>query len=113
MRARHLTLLLVTALWTATVTPGAAKREAPHKDASQPKLDRFLQRMVVTNPAHERVRVIITAREDARDQVKSSLKGPDTGVLDDYPLINAVTADVPVGRLRALAARSDILGVSV
>ena len=113
MRTPRLTLLVVTVLCAATANPGAQRAASHGHNADHPKLDRFLQRTVLTHAGHDRVRVIITARGDAGGKMKSALERLNGGVLDDHLLINAVTAELPVGRLRALAARDDIATVSI
>ena len=52
-------------------------------------------------------------RADAGEKIKSTLEQLHGGVLDEHLLINAVTAELQVGQLHALAARSDVMAVSI
>jgi serine protease AprX len=112
MRTRHIGVLTLVLL-AAIAYPDAAPQQHSHgPQRSQSKLDRYLAELDRSASPTERVRIIVTTRGVDRGPLAASLHREDGQVLEDHPLINAITAEVPVGRLRALAARNDVLSVS-
>ena len=114
MRRKHIILLLLVATLAAGEQPYAAgTSRAPSNQANSGKLDRFLEHLESWGEPGERVRIIVTARHGLREHVKTALHTSGSAVVDEHALIDAVTAEVPVGRLRALANRDDVASLSV
>jgi serine protease AprX len=104
-------LLVLFATGTAGTNGGAPKGTPGHVGRS--KLDRYLQQQVESRiPADAPVRVIVTARKGANESVKSAVAGSGA-IVHEHKSIDAVTADVPAGRLRSLAQRDDVIAVSL
>src|SRR5262245_37284665 len=102
MRARFV-LVLILGVWTAALNPTAVSTASVKKSAA--KLDRHLQDLSANAAPGERARVIVTTRKGKRGEVMSALEHDGDAVLEEHSFIDAVTADVPVGRLQALAQR--------
>ena len=114
MRCKHIILLLLVATLAAGEQPYAAgTSRAPSNQANSGKLDRFLEHLESWGEPGERVRIIVTARHGLREHVKRALHTSGSAVVDEHALIDALTAEVPVGRLRALANRDDVASLSV
>ena len=113
MRRKHIILLLVATLAAGELPYAAGTSRAPSNQANSGKLDRFLEDLESRGEPGERVRIIVTARHGLREHVKTALHTSGSAVVDEHALIDAVTAEVPVGRLRALANRDDIASLSV
>lgn len=91
------------------VAGGAAPGLAEQKTH---KVDRFLQRVVARGGSEETVPVIIRMRPGAEGSVQQQLKTRGHAIRKHHALIGAVTADVKVGDLAALAADASILSLS-
>ena len=113
MRRRPLVMLVLIALWAAVAQPGVSA-DAPSRGdrPAHTKLDRFLQHLDRASAPTDPVRVIVTAREGAREHVKAALARSSGRLIEDHAIINAVTVEVPAGRLHTLAVRDDVLAVS-
>ena len=113
MRTRYFTVLIFVLFAAGNAGPYAAGSRGPKSDRPRhAKLDRYLEQIDRLAPRDAPVRVIVTARKGASDKVKSALWS-EGAIVHEHKSIDAVTADVPVGRLRALAGRDDVLAVSV
>jgi subtilisin family serine protease len=114
MRSRvlgFLVLIPTCAVLAGLGTSGVGAKGS--KPGPRKKLDRFLQNLADNGAPGERVRVIVTAQPGARQHVKAGLAASDGAILNEHSIIEAVTAEVPVGRLRALGANDDVRAVSV
>ena len=113
MRTRNVIVLALILLVTSNAGPKAAGSRSPKPDAlNHKKLDRYLEQIDRLASPDDPVRVIVTARQGAEDRVASAV-GSDGANVRHHKSINAVTAEVPVGRLRALAQRDDVVAVSL
>jgi hypothetical protein len=89
---------------------GAAKSTI--QPARSRQIDKYLQHLDRVGSSSDTVRVIVTTRKGASDKVKSDLAGSDDQVRE-HKSIDALSATVPVGTLRAIAERDDVISVSV
>jgi serine protease AprX len=104
---------LVLVLIATSIAGGAGPRGTRFDRSEHKKLDRYLQQVDRLASPDDRIRVIVTARKGAGDHVKSALIGSDGAIVHEHKSIEAVTADVPAGRLRSLAQREDVIAVSI
>ena len=102
-------LLIVT---TTNAGPHAAAPRGARADRHA-KLDKYLQHVDRDGSAADAVRVIVTTRKGASDKVKSALAGPDDTRVHEHNLIDALSAEVSIGKLRAIAERDDVMSVSL
>ncbi len=104
---------MLALLATSIAGTHAAAPNGPRPDRSgHKKLDRYLQKIDGVASPDDSVRVIVTARKGASEKVKSAVAGSGA-IVHEHKSIDAVTAEVPVGRLHFLAERDDVLSVSV
>ena len=112
MRAHRMWILFLLVLWGTGAASGHAagqRREDAHRHAT---LDTFLQQLDASSGPDERVRVIVTLREGASGRLKAAL-AREAAILHDHSLINAVTAELSFGRLRALAASDEVASIAI
>src|SRR5512141_934486 len=104
MRGIGLTLLIfavgLTASPQARSKPSLVRPPNPHH-----KLDAWLKHADAAGAPSDKVRVIIRAAEGRRGGVKNALAAGGHEVVAEHDVVNAITAVVPRGQLRALAAR--------
>jgi serine protease AprX len=105
-------LVLVVLATSLAGTRGAAPKGPRPDHFGRAKLDRYLQQVDGLAPADARVRVIVTARKGANEKVKSVVAGTGA-IVHEHKSIDAITAEVPVGQLRSLAQREDVIAVSL
>ncbi len=114
MRWRPQIGLLLVIGFCAVATSGAtAVKTAAAARAADAKLDHYLRALDSAAARPDRVRVILATRAGARDRVKGALWRAGAAILSEHDIIDAVTAEVPAGRLRGLAESEDVLHASV
>ena len=113
MRTKYFTLSIFVLLAVGNAGPHAAgPRNSQPERQGHTKLDRYLQHVDRLAPPDAPVRVIVTARKGATGKVKSAIWAEGT-IVHEHTSIDAITVEVPAGRLRALADRDDVLAVSI
>jgi subtilisin family serine protease len=108
-RSRLVILPLLLALVAPTVPLAAT--DAPRPPAPHGRLDTYLARTVAS--PHAPQRVIIRVRPGARGDVKQALIDHGATILGEHEAAEAFTAVVPADQLSDLAARKDVLSVSI
>jgi serine protease AprX len=113
MQLRRTFIMVAIALSALVAGPRAADQNRPRgPQEHRAKLDRLLDKVERTAGRQDRVPVIITARRGATNRVKAALYGSNARVGQDHTLIDAFSAEIPVGELHGLAAREDIVSIS-
>ena len=111
MRLVSALVFVVVAATTAGPHAAAPRNQRSNRHAHA-KIDKYLQHLDRVGSSSDTVRVIVTTRKGASDKVKSDLAGSDDQVRE-HKSIDALSATVPVGTLRAIAERDDVISVSV
>ena len=111
MRLRVFAFIFVIVAMTNAGPHAAAPRGA--RPDHRAKLDRYLQHVDRDASSGDAVRVIVRTRKGAGDKVKSALVGSDDTAVHEHKSIDALSTEVPVGKLRAIAERDDVISVSV
>ena len=112
MRLRLFSAFVVAIVSLTNAGPQAAGPRSPRSDRHA-KLDKYLQHVDRDASSGDAIRVIVTTRKGASDKVKLALAGSDDTLVHEHKSINALSAEVPVGTLRAIAERDDVISVSV
>ena len=113
LRIKYFTLSIFVLLALGNAGPHAAGPRNPQPERQRhTKLDRYLEQVDRLAPPDAPVRVIVTARKGATGKVKSAVWA-EGAIVHEHPSIDAMTVEIPAGRLRALADRADVLAVSI
>ena len=114
MQKRFFSALLFVIVAATNAGPHAAEprsqRSTRHGHA---KLDKYLQHVDRDASSSDAVRVIVRTRKGAGEKVKFALAESDDTVVQEHQSIDALSAEVRVAKLRAIAERDDVISVSV
>jgi serine protease AprX len=114
MHLKRTSVVLALALSAVIAAPRAAEQRHPRiARAPQAKLDRFLDKVEREGDPNGRVPVIVTTRNAGAGRVKGAILQAGGVPQQDHSFIGAFSAEVPIGQLRALAAHTDVAGISV
>jgi serine protease AprX len=113
MQLQRTSIVLAISLSAVIAGPRAAEQNnARGARGAHAKLDRLLGQVEQDAGQNDRIPVIVTTRTGAAERVKGAIHQAGGVLQQDHSFIDAFSAEVPVGRLRALAARTDVLGIS-
>ena len=110
MHLQRTSVVLAIALSAVIAGPRAAEQH--NARGAHTKLDRILGQVEQNAGQDARVPVIVTTRRGAAERVKGAIHQAGGVPQQDHSFIDAFSAEMPVGQLRALAARTDVVGIS-
>ena len=113
MQLQRTSIALAITLSAVIAGPRAAEQNKTRgAGGAHAKIDRLLGQVEQHAGQNDRVPIIVTTRTGAAERVKGAIHQAGGVLQQDHSFIDAFSAEMPVGRLRALAARTDVLGVS-